>query len=54
MSFYDFCKIDYENEKYETNPFIFVIIMVEIKKAKIYNKMMLSFCLGMSELIIMA
>ena len=23
---------DYENEKYETNPFIFVIIMVEIKK----------------------
>ena len=31
--FYDFCKIDYENEKYETNPFIFVIIMVEIKRA---------------------
>ncbi|MBR4077019.1 MAG: hypothetical protein IKK17_00270 [Oscillospiraceae bacterium] len=30
--FYDFCKIDYENEKYETNPFIFVIIMVEIKE----------------------
>ena len=27
--------------------------MVEIKKAKIYNKMMLSFCLGMSEPIIM-
>ena len=26
-------KIDYENEKYETNPFIFVIIMVEIKRA---------------------
>ena len=30
--FYDFRKIDYENEKYETNPFIFVIIMAEIKE----------------------
>ena len=25
--FYDFCKIDYENEKYETNPFMFIIQM---------------------------